>query len=85
MKDAITEQELGNLLSKKMDFSVIKVYDINEVFSYLEGNGWEEYVEYETNGWQVDWWKTYKQGKILLELAGSMWYTNLEGRFSSLP
>lgn len=85
MKEAITEQELINLLERKVDFNLSKVYDISEIFSYLELNGWEEDVEYETNGYQVDWWKTYKKGSILLELAGSMWYTSLEGRFILLP
>ena len=81
MKEAITEQELANLLVSKVDFNLKKVYDIDEIFSYLEDDGWEEEVEYETNGYQVDWWKTYKKGSILLELVGSMWYTSLEGRF----
>lgn len=81
MKEAITEQELKSLLIKSVDFNLSKVYDINEIFTYLEAQGWEEEVGYEVNGYQVDWWKTYKKGSNLLELAGSMWYTSLEGRF----
>lgn len=85
MKEAITESELNSLLIKRVDFHLSKAYDINEIFTYLESHGWEEEVEYEANGYQVDWWKTYKKGSSLLELAGSLWYTSLEGRFILLP
>lgn len=83
MKKALTEELLEEVLSKKQGFSLKVVYDINELFAYLEDYGWSEYEEYHTNGYQVDWWKTYiheEHGK--LELAGSFWYTVLEGTFS---
>ena len=87
MKKALTEELLEEVLSKKESFSLEVVYDINELFTYLEDLGWgkyEGYVEYDANGYQVDWWKTYiheEHGK--LELAGSFWYMTLEGAFLS--
>ncbi len=82
MKEALTEEKLNELLEKEENFNLNVVYDVGEVFNHLELNGWEEEVEYETNGYQVDWWKTYRKGNLLLELSGSMWYTSLEGMFS---
>ncbi len=82
MKQALTKELLEEVLSKKESFSLEVVYDINEVFAYLEDYGWGEYEEYYPNGYQVDWWKTYiheEHGK--LELAGSFWYMILEGAF----
>ncbi len=41
-----------------------------DVSRYAHRNGWEESEEFDCNGWQYDWWISYKKDNIEFLFAG---------------
>ncbi len=82
MKKALTEELFGEVLSKGENFNLDVCYDMYEVKQLLEKLGYESKDDYETNGYQIDWWETFTKDGITLKLGGSFWYSSLEGLFS---
>ena len=81
MKQALTKEDLVRHLSSEFDFKIDVSYDMNELRHELEKLGWESQDNYETNGYQVDWWETWESDSHILYLSGSFWYSFLEGKF----
>lgn len=81
MKVALTEVMLEELLTKGEDFTIEVCYDMNELKGHLKILGWESEEDYDTNGYQVDWWETWKKDDKVLNLSGSFWYSFLNGEF----
>lgn len=40
----------------------------------MEKFGFKDTQFFETNGWQIDFWKTYANGDKEIELSGSLYY-----------
>lgn len=83
MKQSLTEEMLEQVINSYDNFSFDVCYTIEDVFSYLEKAGWERKWNYESNGYQVDWWEDFTKDGHKLELAGCMWYGGLEGIFTT--
>lgn len=73
MKEEIEDFLNGNDIQLKLVMT-----PISNVTEILEPLGYEEY-EYDSNGWEVDFWQTYineNQGNKKIELSGSLFYGN---------
>lgn len=66
-------KKLINDEAKKLSYRSVS-YD--DVLTVLDNLGFSESEELSTNGWQVDFWSTYKRDNIEIELKGSM-YSNI--------
>lgn len=82
MKQSLTNEMLQEAINSGKSFNFDVCYTIEDVFSFLEKSGWERTWEYETNGYQVDWWENFTKDDVTLELAGCLWYGGLEGIFT---
>lgn len=45
-----------------------------KIVSYLERMDFIESQEFDTNGWDYDWWLTYSKGDLNLSFRGSGYY-----------
>lgn len=45
------------------------------VLEVMEQLGFEE-LEHETNGWELDYWATFKKGNLTYSISGSHYYGN---------
>lgn len=70
IKDFIEKGVNGD---NEMPVPIVALQQYDEIIKSL---GFKEYNDFETNGWQVDFWQTYKKEKMILTLGGSLWYGN---------
>ena len=49
---------------------------IQEIINIMESEDWKE-EEFDSNGWQYDWWLTMSKGNIVATFSGSGYYGGL--------
>lgn len=66
--------KIKSFLSSDYEDIGIPMYPISKIDNILEKFGFEDTQRFETNGWQIDFWKTYANGDREIELSGSLYY-----------
>lgn len=56
----------------------IKHVCIDEIFTILDEMNFVHREDFDTNGWQVDYWTTFDKDGKAYQLEGSMWYGKME-------
>ncbi len=46
--------------------------------TYMLGCGWKDGDDFETNGWQYDWWMNFTKGDLKYTAFGSGYYGKFE-------
>jgi len=78
------KENLNLLLTKQIEEFDASFLSPNDAVSYLEENGFKEYKELSTNGWDWDYWITYKdkkENKVLI--SGSGYYGTMTISFDT--
>jgi len=51
-----------------------KMMPISDVIEAMSKEGWEYQDDYESKGWQVNFWITFEKGSKKIIFRGSLWY-----------
>lgn len=74
----INKELIENFLEspdKELSLPMMPIDDIDSILCYELG--FSDQGDFETNGWQYDFWKSYSNNSCVLDLSGSLYY----GRF----
>lgn len=82
----ITEEIIENMhqaILDKEDYEIRLIGSMALLEQALEGTGYHLSNDWETNGWEVDWWGHIvdENDKVVADAHGSMYYGNLEFTF----
>jgi len=70
------EREVDKVLSGELQTTTsITLVSPNDVDKYLKNEGLEQ-GDFDSSGWDWDFWMTYGKGEDRFELTGSGWYNN---------
>ncbi len=66
-------EEFLNSSNKELKLSMIPIDDVDNIMSELN---FLDCGDFETNGWQCDFWKSYTNNKYIISFRGSLYYGN---------
>lgn len=73
MNNSVLDNIINFLSSNNEDLS-IPMCPISKIDVIMKSLGFIDNKDYETNGWQCDFWKTYVKEDLEIEFSGSLYY-----------
>ena len=70
----INKELIDSVINGVVAYAELPMMPIQDLDNYMKSLGFTD-GEYETNGWQCDFWKQYNRGKTIeFVLGGSLYY-----------
>lgn len=73
MNNGILDNIVNFLSSNNEDLN-ISMCPIRKIDNIMKSLDFKDKEDYETNGWQCDFWKTYVKEDLEIEFSGSLYY-----------